>query len=82
MGRKVHYFHAVTKAQRAATRAQATASRHGPSVVYVDGAPVVLNALAQEMGCTLEQLSRRVYAARKAGTPLTLGLLRRPFSRV
>jgi len=80
VGRRFHHYHTVTAAQRAATRPQATASRHGPSVVYVDGAPVVLQAVAKQLGVPLETISRRVRDARAAGRPITMDLLLRPIS--
>jgi hypothetical protein len=79
MGYKIHYYHSVTKEERQRASRNGNARRHGPTVVYVDGQPVVLQKVAKEMGVEFERLSKRVQRARAAGTKLTMELIRRPF---
>jgi hypothetical protein len=79
MGHKIHYYHSVTKEERQRASRNGNARRHGPTVVYVDGKPVVLQKVAKEMGVEFERLSKRVQRARAAGTPITMELIRRPF---
>ena len=52
--------------------------RHGLSVVYIDGKPVILQDVSARTGVTVERLSERVRSARARGEPVTMELLERP----
>lgn len=79
---KAFGFWYVSADQRRRAAKGMSARRHGATVVYpVDSEPVVLQVLAKQMGCTLEQLSDRVARLRKAGTTITLAALTKPLRR-
>ena len=52
--------------------------RHGLAVVYIDGAPVILQDVSARTGVTVERLSERVRSARARGESVTMELLERP----
>lgn len=70
-------FHHTT-AERAAAGRNGARSRHGESVVWIDGQPVSLQRLSAEIGVSVERLYDRVYRHRKRGEPITLQALSAP----
>jgi hypothetical protein len=70
-------FHVGTNQLREAGR-NGGRKRHGLAVVYIDGAPVILQDISAETGVSVERLSDRVKSARARGEPITLEMLRRP----
>lgn len=76
---KEYGFWYVSPEKREQARRSMPARRHGPSIAYVNGKPFVLQILAKEMGCTVNQLADRVRRYKQLGKPLTEEMLRRPF---
>ena len=70
-------FHVGTADLRRAGR-NGGRSRHGDTIVYIDGQPVSLQRIAAETGLTVERLADRARSARQRGEPVTLEMLRHP----
>lgn len=73
-------FHVGTAELRSAGRSGGR-KRHGLAVVYIDGAPIILQEVAAKTGLTVERLSERVRSARARGEPVTMELLERPLRK-
>jgi len=68
----------VTKADLSRVGRSGARSRHGRSIVYVDGAPYDKAELAKRHGLAIERITDRERALRRRGRPITLQALTRP----
>lgn len=68
----------ATRADLARVGRNGARSRHGRSLVYIDGVPHDKAQLAKKNGLTLEIVSDRVRELRAHGKPVTLENLTRP----
>ena len=78
MGTSAMVKFVATKTERQAAGRNGGRSRHGETVVYIDGQPVSLQRVSAETGLKVERIAERARAARKRGDPVTMELLTKP----
>lgn len=71
----------ATKTERQAAGRNGGRSRHGETVVYIDGQPVSLQRVSAETGLKVEVLGKRARAARDRGEAVTMAYLTKPLRK-